>query len=62
MTEALFIHGKPRTGSGELLELRSRRDGSLLASMAGATAADVADAYTSAVAAQDEWAARPPGG
>ncbi|MCW2586562.1 MAG: aldehyde dehydrogenase [Frankiales bacterium] len=62
MTEALFVDGKPRLGSGELLELRSRRDGSLLASMAGATAADVADAYTSAVAAQDEWAARPPGG
>jgi acyl-CoA reductase-like NAD-dependent aldehyde dehydrogenase len=59
---ALFVDGRTRRGSGPVVEIRSRRDETVLATIAGASAADVGDAYAAAAAAQPDWAALPPGG
>jgi aldehyde dehydrogenase (NAD+) len=61
-TAALFVDGRPRRGTGAALELRSRRDDTVLATVTGASAEDVGDAYAAAAAAQPDWAALPPGG
>jgi acyl-CoA reductase-like NAD-dependent aldehyde dehydrogenase len=49
------VGGRVRTGSGPLMELRSPRDGALVATVRGATADDVRAAYDSAEAAWPSW-------
>jgi aldehyde dehydrogenase (NAD+) len=58
----LLIDGKEVPGTGALLPLVSRRDGSSLGMLSGASSADVGLAYAAATAAQPEWAALGPSG
>jgi acyl-CoA reductase-like NAD-dependent aldehyde dehydrogenase len=54
------IGGQRRAGSGPILELRSPRDGSVVAALRGATGDDVRAAFDSAEAAWPEWKAAAP--
>jgi acyl-CoA reductase-like NAD-dependent aldehyde dehydrogenase len=58
----LLIDGKEVAGSGASIPLVSRRDGSSLGVLDGASPADVAAAYASCVEAQPAWAALGPSG
>lgn len=51
----IYVNGEVRAGSGPQIKLVSRVDGSQLGVVLSASASDVTDAYTNAVAAQSSW-------
>jgi acyl-CoA reductase-like NAD-dependent aldehyde dehydrogenase len=56
----LLMSGEPRSGSGPVVEVRSRLDGSLLAELATAGPDDVRAAYAAAGRAAPRWARETP--
>lgn len=56
----LLLGGKITEGKGPALSLRSRLDGSVIATVSSASGADVTGAYERAAAAGPSWATAPP--